>query len=100
MTRLRLAITAIFFVNGALFASWASRIPAIADHVGDLGPGAKRSSTVLGNTRTRSGRRSTQPNSCLRVPRLTVVTWSAASMARRTTGRRSRQISMPCACSQ
>jgi len=34
MTRLRLAITAIFFVNGALFASWASRIPAIADHVG------------------------------------------------------------------
>ena len=35
MTRLRLAITAIFFVNGALFASWASRIPAIADHVGD-----------------------------------------------------------------
>jgi MFS family permease len=34
MNRLRLAITAVFFVNGALFASWASRIPAIADHVG------------------------------------------------------------------
>jgi predicted MFS family arabinose efflux permease len=34
MSRLRLAITVVFFVNGALFASWASRIPAIADHVG------------------------------------------------------------------
>lgn len=30
----RLAITAVFFVNGALFASWASRIPALSDHVG------------------------------------------------------------------
>jgi MFS family permease len=34
MSRLRLAITVVFFANGALFASWASRIPAIADHVG------------------------------------------------------------------
>jgi len=31
---LRAAITVVFFVNGALFASWAARIPAIADHVG------------------------------------------------------------------
>jgi MFS family permease len=30
----RAAITAVFFVNGALFASWASRIPALSDHVG------------------------------------------------------------------
>ncbi len=30
----RTAITAVFFVNGALFASWASRIPALSDHVG------------------------------------------------------------------
>ena len=34
MTRQRLAITTIFFANGALVATWASRIPAIADHVG------------------------------------------------------------------
>jgi MFS family permease len=30
----RAAITAVFFVNGALFASWASRIPALADRAG------------------------------------------------------------------
>jgi hypothetical protein len=30
----RVAITAVFFVNGALFASWASRIPALSDRVG------------------------------------------------------------------
>jgi predicted MFS family arabinose efflux permease len=30
----RAGITAVFFVNGALFASWASRIPAISDRVG------------------------------------------------------------------
>ena len=30
----RAAITAVFFVNGALFASWASRIPALSGHVG------------------------------------------------------------------
>jgi predicted MFS family arabinose efflux permease len=29
----RVAITAVFFVNGALFASWASRIPALSDRV-------------------------------------------------------------------
>ena len=29
----RAAITAVFFVDGALFATWASRIPALADHV-------------------------------------------------------------------
>jgi MFS family permease len=29
----RRAVTLIFFVNGALFASWVSRIPALADHV-------------------------------------------------------------------
>ena len=34
MNRMRLGITVVFFANGALFASWASRIPAIADHVG------------------------------------------------------------------
>jgi MFS family permease len=30
----RRAITLIFFVNGALFASWASRIPALSDNAG------------------------------------------------------------------
>ena len=35
----RRAITLIFFVNGALFASWASRIPALSDRVG-AGTGA------------------------------------------------------------
>jgi predicted MFS family arabinose efflux permease len=30
----RVAITAVFFVNGALFASWASRIPTLSDRVG------------------------------------------------------------------
>ena len=29
----RVAITAVFFVDGALFATWASRIPALSDHV-------------------------------------------------------------------
>jgi MFS family permease len=29
----RAAITVVFFVNGALFASWASRIPALSDRV-------------------------------------------------------------------
>jgi MFS family permease len=29
----RAAITAVFFVDGALFATWASRIPALSDHV-------------------------------------------------------------------
>jgi MFS transporter len=37
----RAGITAVFFVNGALFASWASRIPALSHQVGattgDLG---------------------------------------------------------------
>src|SRR5437764_9763661 len=28
----RAAITAVFFVDGALFATWASRIPALSDH--------------------------------------------------------------------
>jgi MFS family permease len=32
--RPRTAITLVFFVNGALFASWASRIPALSDRVG------------------------------------------------------------------
>ncbi len=32
--RPRPAITIVFFVNGALFASWASRIPALSDRVG------------------------------------------------------------------
>jgi MFS family permease len=30
----RAGITVVFFVNGALFASWASRIPALSDRVG------------------------------------------------------------------
>lgn len=30
----RAAVTAVFFVNGSLFASWASRIPALADRAG------------------------------------------------------------------
>jgi MFS family permease len=29
----RWAITGVFFVDGALFATWASRIPALSDHV-------------------------------------------------------------------
>ena len=32
--RIPRAITVVFFVNGALFASWASRIPALSDRVG------------------------------------------------------------------
>jgi predicted MFS family arabinose efflux permease len=32
--RPRAAITAVFLVNGALFSSWASRIPALSDQVG------------------------------------------------------------------
>jgi predicted MFS family arabinose efflux permease len=32
--RPRTAITAVFLVNGALFSSWASRIPALSDQVG------------------------------------------------------------------
>jgi predicted MFS family arabinose efflux permease len=34
----RSAITAVFFVDGALFATWASRIPALSDQV-HAGPG-------------------------------------------------------------
>jgi hypothetical protein len=30
----RAGVTVVFFVNGALFASWASRIPALSDRVG------------------------------------------------------------------
>jgi hypothetical protein len=30
----RVAVTLVFFVNGAMFASWASRIPALSDRVG------------------------------------------------------------------
>jgi hypothetical protein len=30
----RAGITVVFFINGALFASWASRIPALSDRVG------------------------------------------------------------------
>ncbi len=36
---LRAAITVVFFVNGALFASWAARIPALSDRV-DASTGA------------------------------------------------------------
>lgn len=35
----RVGITAVFFVDGALFASWVSRIPALSDRVGAT-PGA------------------------------------------------------------
>src|SRR6266508_3909191 len=28
------AVTAIFFLNGLIFGSWAARIPAVRDHVG------------------------------------------------------------------
>jgi predicted MFS family arabinose efflux permease len=34
LTDPRAAITIVFFANGALFASWASRIPALSDRVG------------------------------------------------------------------
>jgi MFS family permease len=30
----RAAVTAIFFLNGLIFGSWAARIPAVRDHVG------------------------------------------------------------------
>ena len=30
----RAGVTVVFFINGALFASWASRIPALSDRVG------------------------------------------------------------------
>jgi MFS family permease len=32
--RARVAITAVFMLNGLLFGSWAARIPAVRDHVG------------------------------------------------------------------
>ncbi len=35
----RVAVTAIFFLNGASFSSWYSRLPAIQERL-DLGPGA------------------------------------------------------------
>jgi len=35
----RTAVTAVFFLNGASFSSWYSRLPAIQDRL-DLGPGA------------------------------------------------------------
>ncbi|MGY1607347.1 MULTISPECIES: MFS transporter [unclassified Geodermatophilus] len=35
----RLAVSAIFFVNGAVFANWVTRIPAVSDRTG-AGPGA------------------------------------------------------------
>jgi predicted MFS family arabinose efflux permease len=37
--RARLAVAAIFFVNGALFANWVARVPAVKDGI-DAGPGA------------------------------------------------------------
>jgi hypothetical protein len=42
----RAGITVVFFVNGALFATWASRIPAFSNRVdattGVLGSGGQR----------------------------------------------------------
>ena len=37
--RAQLAVAAIFFMNGAMFANWVARVPAVKDHVG-AGPGA------------------------------------------------------------
>lgn len=37
--RAQLAVAAIFFVNGAMFANWVARVPAVKDQVG-AGPGA------------------------------------------------------------
>ena len=37
--RAQLAVAAIFFVNGAMFANWVARVPAVKDHVG-AGAGA------------------------------------------------------------
>jgi MFS family permease len=37
--RARRAVAAIFFVNGALFANWVARVPAVKDRIG-AGPGA------------------------------------------------------------
>ncbi|MFE9747036.1 MFS transporter [Saccharothrix saharensis] len=39
MGRARFCVAVVFFVNGAVFSSWASRVPAIADRVG-AGPAA------------------------------------------------------------
>jgi predicted MFS family arabinose efflux permease len=39
MRRDRAAVTAIFFLNGAVFASWYSRLPSIQDKL-DIGPAA------------------------------------------------------------
>jgi len=36
-TRARVCVAVVFFVNGAMFAGWASRVPAIADRL-DAGP--------------------------------------------------------------
>src|SRR4051812_48875219 len=38
LRRARIATAVVFFVTGAVFASWASRIPAVQDRLG-LGPG-------------------------------------------------------------
>ena len=38
-TRARACVAVVFFVNGAMFAGWASRVPALADRVG-AGPAA------------------------------------------------------------
>lgn len=35
----RLAVAGVFFINGAAFANWVTRIPAVQQHLG-LGPGA------------------------------------------------------------
>ena len=39
MSRARAAVTTVFFLNGMVFVSWYSRLPAIQDKL-DLGPGA------------------------------------------------------------
>src|ERR671915_165225 len=37
--RARAAVTAVFFLNGAVFVSWYARLPAIQDEL-EIGPGA------------------------------------------------------------
>ena len=37
-SRARVAVTAVFFLNGIVFASWYSRLPSIQEKL-DLGPG-------------------------------------------------------------
>jgi hypothetical protein len=53
LSRARLSVTALFFAHGALFGTWAARIPAIKDDLG-LGEGGVRHALDSGRTCTHS----------------------------------------------